>query len=763
MKDLRIIIVSWNVRGELDRCLKSLPDACRGLDWEAVVVDNASEDGSGSVVQECGVAGVRFIQNVQNRGFAKACNQGLLDLDARYVLLLNPDTICPEGSLKQLLKDADQRPASGILGPKIVNEDGSIQPSTRRFPGIWDQTGILLKLNHLIKKPFSPYLGLDVDYEKEQEVDQVMGACFLIRREVIDQIGGLDERYFVWFEEVDYCKQAQKRGWKVTYLPSATVQHVGGMSFKKVISLKRQRMFNDSRENYFGKWHPNQLWLLQLLRPIAMALTWLAHQQSKMQPLTWKVYKWIGFIVLIEALSLLTIFRDDWNAIAILTIGLLMGVFAYKRPTLALSIIALELLIGSKGALFQLWGWPGAISLRMMLFGTFFIGWFGQFVIHGNIKQLIHQLSKRLGWMLLGVAIFYGFVRGYFVGNESLISDGNAWIYILLLIPVIDLASRYPKQLKEDVVPVLLAGPIWLATKTFVLEYFFAHGFKSVATEVYLWVRRTGVGEVTLVTGNAFRIFMQSYIFALPAFLFGTSWMLSRRVSNNEYRISKCYPWMIAAFGILGISLSRSIWMGCAAGLLVLAWFYRTRLFSSWKSYLHIVGSGVIALILIVIAIQFPLPKIDYTDLGALFGSRASTGDAASVSRWNLLPAVWNKIQEQPMLGHGFGATVTYQTEDPRILAQQPDGMYTTYAFEWGWLEHWVKFGVLGFLIVIYLVYRLIRRAMQAGDASWITYGVTASLIGISVVHVFSPYLNHPLGIGALLMVEGWLTVKEYS
>lgn len=778
MKDLRIVIVSWNVREELERCLTSLEGACRGLDWDVVVVDNASADET-SAINKSQIPNNKFIFNEENRGFARACNQGLTDFDARYVLLLNPDTVCPEGSLTELVKAADARPKAGIVGPKILNEDGSLQTSLRRYPAFSDQLGILFKLHNFIPNAgvFRRYFAKDRSLEEEASVEQVMGSCFLIRRELIEEIGGLDERYFAWFEEVDYCKTAVEHGWEVRYVPSVSILHMGGHSFGQVRPVRKQRIFNTSLIAYFRKWHPDwQARILSICSGVSLGLAWLAgtigfagkgsrdvlKREDESNSLRTKVRNWFLIVLALELVSFLTIFQDDWNAFAIIVLGLVMGVVSYKRPTLGIAIILLELLIGSKGALLQLWGWPGTISLRMMLFMTFFIGWFGNFLTHGDVKRLVHALWQRKEWVAIFIVLVYAVVIGKIAGNEFLFADANAWAFLALLVPVLDLSIRKGEELKQDVLPVLFVGPLWLAVKTIGLEYFFGHGFKGISTNVYLWVRRTGVGEVTLVTVNAFRIFMQSYVYYVPALIIGVAWYLRGEIPNNKSQITRfVHLWLIATFVVLGVSLSRSIWIGCFVGILALAVFYRKELIKAWKKFLMIVADGVIALAIIFVALAIPLPPVDFASLGDLFGSRASAADAASVSRWNLLPVITDRIKEAPIFGNGFGATLTYESKDPRILADHPDGMYTTYAFEWGWLEHWVKFGVIGFGAMIYLIYRLLRRTWAMKQPKWLIYGVFASLLGIAAVHVFSPYFNHPLGLGALMLVEGWLTVGE--
>lgn len=764
MKDLRIIIVSWNVRDLLERCFISLEPACKGLDWEVVIVDNASSDGSAETLKSLlkDHPRLKVVQNSDNRGFAKACNQGLSNLDARYVLLLNPDTECPPDSLANLVREADAHPEAGILGPRILNADGSHQASVRRFPTVWSQAGIMLKLHHVFPhlKTFRRYFAEDIDSDRAHEVDQVMGACFLIRREVIEELGGLDERYFIWFEEVDFCKQAVKKGWTVRYVPSVTVTHRGGASFGQVFSYKKQKYFNDSLIKYFRKWHSGwQAGLLYALQPASLALSWVVgHLVSRGSPvasrLTWK--PWILFIIALETTSALTIFNDNWNAIATIVVGCAVGILAYKRPTLALSILLLELMIGSKGQLLQLWGWPGTWSLRIVIFLAFLLGWFFHAWEQKSLQSIPHLFRDKKEWLILFIIVAYATLRGDYLGNEFVGADGNSWGFLLLLFPVLDLASRKAAELRRDIIPVLFVAPIWLAVKTIGLEYLFSHGFPSISPEAYLWVRRTGVGEVTLVVGNAFRIFMQSYIFALPILLLALSYGLYARKKNAimNYMI-------IASFLVLGISLSRSLWIGCFVGFVTLAWFYRKSLVSSGALFTRTIGLGIASLAIIFATLAFPIPRVDVASLKDLFGSRVSALDAAAISRWSLFPVVVDKIKEHTLLGSGFGATVTYKTSDPRILATNPDGMYTTYAFEWGWLEHWVKFGLFGFVLMIYLVFSIGRRILSSKESDWIRYGVFASLISIAAVHVFSPYLNHPLGFAFLFLAEGYIATSK--
>lgn len=780
MKDLRIIIVSWNVEKLLERCLRSLEAACAGLEWDCEVVDNASADGSVAVARRLGadLSRIRVVANQDNRGFARACNQGMSESEARYVLLLNPDTECPPDSLARLLRAADERPGAGILGSKLLNSDGSVQTSIRRFPSFWNQLGIMLKLHNIFPSLFRRYFARDLSLEVEQDADQVMGACFLVRREVIEQIGGLDERYFIWFEEVDYCRMARDAGWSVRYVPSVSVTHHGGQSFGQVFSLKKQRYFNESLVKYFRKWEPGwKPFVLNLARPLSLALAWVAGalglgasgsrrvlrkaESGKRNNAPFSTFGvWMTVIVLIELVSALTIFQPMWNSIATLIVAFVVALLAWKRPTLALAAMLLELMIGSKGYLLQLGAWPDALSLRIVLFVVFMFGWTINVVQSGAWRGFSRLFRGRMEWLLLFILVSYAFARGLALGNGFVTADANAWGFLLLLIPTLDLASRMGDKLRRNVLPVLFVAPVWLAVKTLGLEYLFSHGFSSISPSAYLWVRRTGVGEVTLITANAFRIFMQSYIFALPVLFFGASWCFATHEKGlKQKRIADVLT--LSALVVLAISLSRSMWIGAAAGMVTLLGVVLAgRPIGSpvqiWREIGRLVALGIASLAIVFVTLAFPIPRVDVASLATLFGSRISTEDAAARSRWSLLPVVWEKIQQHPILGSGFGATVTYKSSDPRLVAQS-GGVVTTYAFEWGWLEHWVKFGIGGLLVILLIVWRLGRRIASLKESRWLIAAGIATLVGLAATHFFTPYLNHPLGFALLFLGEGWV------
>lgn len=267
------IIVNWNVRELLEKCLLSIEKFSSHFSYEVIVADNASMDGSVAMMREK-FPQINLIANTKNAGFAAGVNQGIKQARGEYIVLLNPDVEIKESTLENLLEEFKNSTDSGIIGGKIKNEDRSIQPSVRAFPDILSQAMIILKLRHLFKsRAISRYMAEDFDYAKRQEVDQVMGAFFAIRRKVIEQIGPMDERFFLWFEEVDFCKRTRDAGWKIIYTPKPEVLHLGGKSFGQISPIVRQRIFNKSLRYYMRKHKGLLTWLIfAILQPLSLLL-----------------------------------------------------------------------------------------------------------------------------------------------------------------------------------------------------------------------------------------------------------------------------------------------------------------------------------------------------------------------------------------------------------------------------------------------------------------------------------------------------------
>jgi len=229
--DLSILIVGYRCRDDLARCLASLPDAADGIATEVVVVDNASGDGTAEMVRDRFPA-VRLIANTENRGFAAANNQGLALTSGRHVLFLNPDTRPADGSLAVLVRTLDADAGLGACGPQLLNSDGSIQPSVRTDPTL---AALLhqytpLRVLRVLAPAYRRYKRRDLDFASAADVDTLMGAALCVPRRVLDEVGSMDERFFVYHEEADLCLRIRQAGYRIRFEPEAKVTHVGGVS-----------------------------------------------------------------------------------------------------------------------------------------------------------------------------------------------------------------------------------------------------------------------------------------------------------------------------------------------------------------------------------------------------------------------------------------------------------------------------------------------------------------------------------------------------
>lgn len=244
MIDLSIIIVNYNGEHFLRDCLISLKNSVHHLNYEIIFVDNGSTDNSLPLLKELAPE-ARLIQNEENRGFCKANNQGLAIYRGRYALLLNTDTIVTDGALDRMVAFMDANPKVGALGPKLLNTDGTVQ----------HQGGILAK------KFWRSRMPLPVDY--------VIGAALLVRREVINRIGMLDENFFFSNEDLDWCRRMRKNGWPVYFFPQAEIIHHGGFTVKR---FSRQTFVEGFRGGlYFARKHYGPL-VYQIYRVLLILL-----------------------------------------------------------------------------------------------------------------------------------------------------------------------------------------------------------------------------------------------------------------------------------------------------------------------------------------------------------------------------------------------------------------------------------------------------------------------------------------------------------
>jgi hypothetical protein len=249
------VLVNYNAGRELRRALQSIADELADTRWEAVVVDNASTDGSGAVVSEF-APWARLVHNDENVGFARGMNQGLAATTGALVLLMNPDCRLGTGAVRALSEELARFPHCAIVGPRILNPDGSVQGSARGDPdmltGLFGRSTLLRRLfpslavsrrNVIAAEPLASDASVAVDW--------LSGACMLARRDALNRVGGFDERYFLYWEDADLCRRLRAQGFEVRYVPAATAVHDVGQS-SRTLKAPAIRAFHASAYLYYG-------------------------------------------------------------------------------------------------------------------------------------------------------------------------------------------------------------------------------------------------------------------------------------------------------------------------------------------------------------------------------------------------------------------------------------------------------------------------------------------------------------------------------
>lgn len=254
---LSTVTVGYFSREPLLQCLEGLMAETAGLEAETVVVDNASTDGTLEAVARA-FPRVRSIANTENVGYARAVNQGIAATTGEFVIVMNPDCTIRAGAVSTLIGYLREHPRTGVAGPKLVNTDGSLEFSARGFP---DHFTFLFNRYSLLTRLFPNnrhtrrYLLSDWDHASARDVDWLSGAFLMVRRAAIDQVGGMDEAFFMFNEDVDWCRRLKHAAWAVSYVPEAVVVHHMGASRSKVsnqVILERHR----GMIHYFHKHHP---------------------------------------------------------------------------------------------------------------------------------------------------------------------------------------------------------------------------------------------------------------------------------------------------------------------------------------------------------------------------------------------------------------------------------------------------------------------------------------------------------------------------
>lgn len=431
---------------------------------------------------------------------------------------------------------------------------------------------------------------------------------------------------------------------------------------------------------------------------------------------------------------------------------------SWHRLENGLLFVLAELFIGGKGYLFSLEIDPVTISIRHALFAVVCLVWL---IRYGRSRRTWPSLptslrtSSRLLILSLLTGVLIGGIAGY--GWRSIFFDANAFLYaglaVILLSPAVVWTRFYPKLLA-----VVAAAAVLLGIKSLLALGLFVKLTIINLKPFYKWIRDTGVGEIAPIFGGTYRVFFQSQIYGLLSVAILAPFLLPpfRRRENR---------WLIVPviFGLAAVivSLSRSFWIGGFGGLAValllgFRWFrWSTRQF--FRIGAASIGIFLVALTLNSWALNFPYPyRFGFGDGASTIINRRLTefeGESAVRSRSSLLRALGPTIIRRPILGYGFGKSITYQSSDPRQINSPSGGRYTTSAFELGYLDQAVKLGLIGLSLIVAWIFKLWQLLLRQRTIT--TYGFLVGLAALLAVHSTTPYLNHPLGIGFLVLALG--------
>jgi hypothetical protein len=245
--DLSIIIVNWNTQEFLARCLEAVDETAGRIGVEVFVVDNASTDDSAGIVRRQ-FPHVNLIENRENIGFARANNQAIRLSRGRYILLLNSDTEVQAGALAKMVGFMADHPQVGGCGPRLLNADGSLQISCHPMLTPWREFWRLIFLDRVWRR--ATYPQQDWDQETPRQVEVIKGACFLLRRVALEEVGWLDEQYFMYTEEVDLCYRLAQAGWQLWWVPQAIVEHYGGASSAQLAEAMYLQLYLSKTQFY---------------------------------------------------------------------------------------------------------------------------------------------------------------------------------------------------------------------------------------------------------------------------------------------------------------------------------------------------------------------------------------------------------------------------------------------------------------------------------------------------------------------------------
>lgn len=510
---------------------------------------------------------------------------------------------------------------------------------------------------------------------------------------------------------------------------------------------------------------------------------------------TWSI---LGMTALFHVLAAVVLHHAA-SFVVLGLVGLAVLLITSKRLEVGLAIALFEMVVGAHGHLVTLAYHGIPVGLRMVVFVAVMGGW-GIGLLQKKWNMRFVPL-RDVPFLALVVAVGYGVVRGVTLGNAlpALIDDANSFLILGYLFPFASVV--WSQEHRRLFLTTFFTGVLWVSLFTFALTFVFTHISPARIWDLYVLVRDTRMFEVTLLSSPAwfanslfhgdwyFRVFSQAQIFAPLYLLLLTSCFFFLRTGKKEERVPFWFwAWYVCLFGAFLQSLSRSFLVGFVAGAFTLFGFWLLGGRESWRMWgsiakkkVGLVLSLFVALGFLWTLISFPVPQ--RPDLGSspfYRGDHDDTRALAVSSRWNMLNPLFTAIAVSPTFGLGFGKELTYISDDPRIREiTGGTGEIATYRFEWGFLDAWLKMGILGIAAYAWIFTALLGQVLKnirahgfwswsSLRAHWLEIGLVSGVVLLFAAHVFTPYLNHPIGLFYLLLVafllqwrSGSLSVEE--
>lgn len=501
--------------------------------------------------------------------------------------------------------------------------------------------------------------------------------------------------------------------------------------------------------------------------PIAENITLFIHRVCASLP-------WRNIVLLFVAVEIFSFLGHEFRFIEVFSFAIIVLatiLFSMRSLHYGILIALAELIIGSQGHLFAITINDFIVPLRL--------GIFSAIVFAYGITILRERQIQFFQWYLFRPFLFFiiillsGTIIGllYHNGISRLFFDVNGYLYLGLIGPATQI--QWTTKQKDQLLGIFVSATIVMSLMSLFFLTFFAQTplIPYAARGMYVWIRDVRLGEVTRFDNGFVRVFLQSQIYALFLFFMSATAFLFLSPLNGWKQLFRQRALLILyiCFALSGmvifLSYSRSFWAGSLFTLIILICITSRKTHGGFlmiRSFLLLcIVTAILDFGIIAALVNIPFPG--HTQIFGLLSERTKNLDteSAAATRYQSLQPLITKIKQHPILGSGFGSTVTYYSRDPRILQEKSDGRMTTSAVEWGYLDMLMEFGIVGVIGLGWIFMRLANIAWRywsfPNGNSVLCIGLFASLVGLFIIHALTPYLNHPLGLGWLIIVSIFL------